>query len=267
MGAAPGSRIGDYVIDAELPARAGVFASTHVVLPRRAHILLPEPDRAFQLACVLETIRHPAVPRIYECGRLDDQRPWLAMAVVEGPTLAERIAAAPLAVREVLTLIRDLAAVLAHAHGNGIVHGALRPECITDTTTGWQIVDWSEAEPADDHATDVEALGAVAYAALARALPTLPIARRCPGVPIALARMIDSLLDGAISAERVSEQATRLVEDLAQPTPDPEDDLISIEDIVLLDVVRPPPIPVKLRVRAQGTGPVAVDRVALKKES
>lgn len=264
-----GSRVGDYVIDAALPARPNVFVSTHVLLPRRAHIVLMQ-EGAFALACVLETIRHPAVPRIYECGHLEDQRPWLAVAVVEGPTLAERIARAPLFVAEVVTLIRDLAEVLAHAHGNGIVHGDLSVDQIVHTPAGWRIVDWSEAGPADDFATDTRALGAVAYAALARALPTMPIARRCPGVPTALARLIDELLADDPTAERVTERATRLVEDLAQPVVEDDDAVpITIEDIVLLDVRRPPPVPVKLRVRAQGTGPVAIARIALakKKES
>lgn len=253
-----GSRVGDYVIEAELPDRAGgVFVSTHVLLPRRAHVVLCEPEHAFELACVLEQLRHPAVPRIYECGRLADHRPWFAMALVEGPTLAERIASQPLAVIEAAQLLRDLAIILAHAHGKGIVHGGLGAEHVVHTPTGWQIADWRDAGPADDHVTDLRALGALAYAALARALPTQPLAQRCPGVPAPLARMIDGLLDPSeTAASGVATSAVRLVEDLAQPAPDDDAVPIEIEDIVLLDVSRPPLVPVRLRVRAQGTGPV-----------
>ncbi len=263
--ARPGSRIGDYVIDAELSDRPGVFASTHRFLPRHAHIVMPSPERAVELACLLEVLRHPAVPRIYECGQLDD-RPWLAVAIVDGVTLAERISNGPLSVVEVIALIRDLAAILTHAHATGIVHGDVCVDHVAYGRAGWQLVDWSEASRAGDHETDTQALGAVAYAALARALPTLPIARRCPGVPVALARLIDDLLAGAMPADAAHSLASRLVEDLAQPAW--EDDVlpISVEDIVLLDVRRPPPVPVRLRVRAQGTGPVPVGRIALEKK-
>ncbi|MBA2541129.1 MAG: hypothetical protein H0V17_15925, partial [Deltaproteobacteria bacterium] len=145
--AAPGSRVGDYILEAELPARPGerIFASTHRLLPRRAHIVLPEPERAFELACVLEQISHPAVPRIYECGQLEDKNLWLAVSVIDGPTLAERLAHHALAVPEVVAMVRDLAAILAHAHELGIVHGDLRTERVASTANGWRIVDWSEA--------------------------------------------------------------------------------------------------------------------------
>lgn len=253
----PGSRVGDYVIEAELTTRPGVYASTHRLLPRRAHIVI---GHDIALARLLEQLRHPAVPRVYECGELPDRSPWLALAVIEGPTLAERIAVTPLPVVETVAMLRDVATVLAHAHDNGIVHGGLCAEHVALTLDGWKIVDWSEAGPAADHATDTNALGTLAYAALARALPTSPIARRCPGVPAALARLIDGLLsDYPMPAARVALTAAQLVEDLAQPEEQPEDSVpIAIEDIVLLDVSRPPPVPMKLRVRAQGTGPVTV---------
>lgn len=269
----PGSRVGDYVLESELPARPGeqLFVSTHRLLPRRAHIVLPEPARAFELARLLEDLRHPAVPRIYECGRLDDdQRPWLALAVVEGETLAERLSHGALPAHEVIAMVRDVAEVLAHAHHHGIVHGGLRTECIASTPDGWRLVDWSEADLADDPATDVEALGAVAYAAFARGLPTMPLARRCPGVPAGVAELIERMLGSgtALPAHRVHADAVRLFERLAQDLERPvEEDAvpISIEDIELIDLSCPPPLP---RVRAQGSGPVAFARLGLvRKES
>lgn len=253
----PTDRVGDYVIETELPNRPGVFESTHVLLPRRAHIII---NADFELATMLEELRHPAVPRIYECGHLADRRPWLAVAVIEGPTLAERLVDAALPVVEVAALLRDLATVLAHAHGNGVVHGGLCAEQIAHTSDGWKIVDWSEAGRADDHATDIRALGSLAYAALARALPTIPIARRCPGVPPALASLIDGCGIGEQAADQIAITAARLVEDLAQPAYEEEPVPIEIEDVILLDISRPPPVPVRLRVRAQGTGPVPVEK-------
>lgn len=277
MDAQPGSRVGDYVLETELPTRPGeqLFVSTHRLLPRRAHIVLPEPARAFELARLLENLRHPAVPRIYECGRLDDQRPWLALAVVEGETLAARIADGALVAHQVIAMVRDVAEVLAHAHRHGIVHGGLRTECIASTSHGWRIVDWGEVDLADDAATDVEALGAVAYASLARCLPTMPLARRCPGVPAGVAALIDRMLGPgtAPTAALVQAEAASLYERLSQDLAHPLDDdavPISIEDIELddyelLEVTLPPPLPRRV---AQGSGPVTLARIDLvRKES
>jgi hypothetical protein len=94
----------------------------------------------------------------------------------------------------------------------------------------------------------------------------MPLARRCPDVPAAVAALVDRMIADAPSAERVCAEAARLFDDLAcNLSPTLEEDVdavpISIEDIMLVELSRPPPLPAKLRVRPQGTGPV------VKKES
>lgn len=71
--------IGDYEV--RVIERVGTvvrYAATHVVLPRRAVVELLDLDaprvdamRLMRRACLLEALQHPAVPRIFECGRLD----------------------------------------------------------------------------------------------------------------------------------------------------------------------------------------------------
>jgi hypothetical protein len=80
-------RIGDYVIEsfsrrwaAESQPTDGVLDAVHVLLPRRAKIVMV--DRAFEIACALETIKHPEV-RVYECGL--DPQPWIAVSDVDDP--------------------------------------------------------------------------------------------------------------------------------------------------------------------------------------
>jgi serine/threonine protein kinase len=257
----PGARVGDYVLDSELAGRPGErsFVSTHVLLPRRARIVVPS-ERAIELARVLETIKHPAVPRIFECGMLPDRRPWLALAIVDGPTLATEIAERPLSVSDTIGLLADLAAVLVHVHAHGIVHGELRPDRIARTEVGWRIIDWSEAGPATDPATDLHALGVLAYGALARCLPTLPLLRRCPGVPTRLAQLIDRMISDPPAASQVLADATTLVEHTDPPVDDAELEPICLEDVILLELepVIPPPLPTKLRwTPAGGLRPIA----------
>ena len=51
----------------------------------------------------------------------------LVMELVEGPTLADRIAQGPIAVAEALSIARQIAEALASAHDCGIVHRDLKP--------------------------------------------------------------------------------------------------------------------------------------------
>jgi len=129
--------IGDYAV--RPIERAGPvvrYAATHVVLPRRAIIELLEPDasrldamKLMRRACILEALQHPAVPRVYECGRLDG-RPWIAIAHEDGLTLHDELLERRLEVRDVLTLVEELASFLAHAHARGVRHGAITPKAI-----------------------------------------------------------------------------------------------------------------------------------------
>jgi eukaryotic-like serine/threonine-protein kinase len=48
-------------------------------------------DRMMREASILASIDHVGVPRFYECGMLDDGRPWIAMELVEGKSLGEAL--------------------------------------------------------------------------------------------------------------------------------------------------------------------------------
>src|SRR4051812_25933609 len=44
-------------------------------------------DRMMREAAILATIAHNGVPQFFECGLLEDGRPWIAMELVEGTPL------------------------------------------------------------------------------------------------------------------------------------------------------------------------------------
>ena len=58
------------------------------------------------------------------------------MELVEGPTLADRIAQGPIAVAEALSIARQIAEALESAHDCGIVHRDLKPANIKLTPDG-----------------------------------------------------------------------------------------------------------------------------------
>jgi serine/threonine protein kinase len=156
-------RIGNYRVEHAIGATksGAIYQVVHEILPRRATIkvmhaamtgVLPIALQVLREACLLEALRHPGVPRLYESGMLADRRPWFAFERIAGPTLADRLTRGPLAAHEVAAITRDLADTLEHAHRRGIVHRGLRPDRIVlspDRVFGVAIVDWSDAHAHD----------------------------------------------------------------------------------------------------------------------
>jgi serine/threonine-protein kinase len=138
---------------------ATVYEAAHTVLPRRAALkvmhgdLLRQPGmatRVVQEAAILEDVRHPGVVRVYDCNLLPDRRPWIAMELVEGETLANRLHyASSLTAVEVATLLGDVADVLASVHRAGVVHRDLKPDNLlctpTDRDYSLRVLDWGVA--------------------------------------------------------------------------------------------------------------------------
>jgi serine/threonine-protein kinase len=75
---------------------------------------------------LLAALNHPHIAHIYGLAEADGVRA-LVMELVEGPTLAERIARGALPVPEALAIAQQLADALDYAHERGIVHRDLKP--------------------------------------------------------------------------------------------------------------------------------------------
>lgn len=212
-----GIRVGNYTIDREYAVEQTgvVYLASHVVLPRQVWLkTLPDGasdvrELAVQMlreACLLDALSHPAIPRVFECGVLADRRPWAAFERVEGTSLTDTLLAGPLAVADLVVLLRDIAAVLEHAHAHGVVHRALTTDAILKTPArGCSIcvIGWGNASAvgadqhrAEDARADVHALGAIAFRALTGCLhtPAVSATEWCPGAPRDLTALIDSML-------------------------------------------------------------------------
>ncbi|HJZ75320.1 MAG TPA: serine/threonine-protein kinase [Vicinamibacterales bacterium] len=94
-------------------------------------------DRFEREARTLATLNHPNIGAIYGIERLDGRR-VLVLELVEGDTLADRIAAlgAGLPMDDALSVARQIAGALEAAHEKGIVHRDLKPANIKITTDG-----------------------------------------------------------------------------------------------------------------------------------
>jgi serine/threonine protein kinase/Tfp pilus assembly protein PilF len=77
-------------------------------------------------ARMLAALNHPSIAAIYGYEEADGIL-GLILELVEGPTLADRIAAEPLTVNEALAIAQQIAEALEAAHAKGIVHRDLKP--------------------------------------------------------------------------------------------------------------------------------------------
>src|SRR5436190_12497044 len=73
-------------------------------------------------AQVLASLNHPNIAAIYG---VEDRA--LIMELVEGPTLADRIAQEPIPLAEALPIVKQIAEALEYAHEKGIIHRDLKP--------------------------------------------------------------------------------------------------------------------------------------------
>src|SRR5687767_12531292 len=91
--------------------------------------LAGDPDRLARFqreAQVLASLNHPNIGGIYGFEEAEGIGA-LALELVEGPTLADRIARGPIALEEALLIARQIAEALEAAHEHGIVHRDLKP--------------------------------------------------------------------------------------------------------------------------------------------
>ena len=78
---------------------------------------------------------HPNVVQVYDVGDVDG-RPYLAMELVEGGSLAQKLAGAPLPARQAAALVAVVAEAIQVAHQSGIVHRDLTPANVLLTADG-----------------------------------------------------------------------------------------------------------------------------------
>src|SRR4029079_8202468 len=137
MARTPGARLGPYEVTAQIGAggMGEVYRARDTKLNRDVAIkVLPEsvatdPERLARFhreAQVLASLNHPNIAHIHgyeDSGGIHA----LVMELVEGPTLADRIAHGAIPPDESLSIAKQIAEALDEAHEHGIIHRDLKP--------------------------------------------------------------------------------------------------------------------------------------------
>jgi len=127
-----GRQVASYTIGARLGAggMGEVYRARDTKLGREVAIKIlprvfthdPERLRRFEReARMLAALNHPHIATIYGVEELDGI-PALVLELVEGATLADRLAKGPISLSETLTVAQQIADELEAAHEKGIVH-------------------------------------------------------------------------------------------------------------------------------------------------
>jgi serine/threonine-protein kinase len=164
LGLGPGTRLGAYEIVALIGSggMGEVYRARDRRLNRDVAIkVLPadvaaDHDRLARFereAQVLASLNHPNIANVYG---VDDSSgpPALVMELVEGPTLADRIAQGPIPLNEALPIARQIAEALEAAHEQGIIHRDLKPANIKVRPDGTvKVLDFGLAKAFDPAAS------------------------------------------------------------------------------------------------------------------
>ena len=98
---------------------------------------------------MLASLNHAGIAAIYGLEKSDDTQA-LVLELVEGPTLADRIAKGPIPLDEALPIAKQIAEALEAAHEAGVIHRDLKPANIKVREDGTvKVLDFGLAKALD----------------------------------------------------------------------------------------------------------------------
>jgi len=172
MPLSPGDRIGPYQIAERIGAggMGEVYRAADSRMGRDVAVKVSAErfsDRFSREVHAVAALNHPNVCILHDVGEN-----YLVMELIEGPTLAERIAHGPIPLEEALGIANQIAAALEAAHEKGIVHRDLKPGNIKIKPDGTvKVLDFGLAKVSE-----------AAAAASSEASPTISMAATQAGI-------------------------------------------------------------------------------------
>ena len=195
-----GTRLGPYEIQAPLGAggMGEVYRARDTKLGRDVALkILPEAfandserlARFRREAQVLASLNHQNIAAIYGLEDSSESSHALVMELVEGPTLADRIAQGPIPLDKALPIAKQIAEALDAAHELGVIHRDLKPANIKLRPDGTvKVLDFGLAkilDAADGNRQSADGIGATNS-------PTLSLASTRAGMILGTAADIPS---------------------------------------------------------------------------
>jgi serine/threonine protein kinase len=163
MTISPGTRLGPYEIVAPIGAggMGEVYKARDTRLDRSVAVKILAADLADNAqfkarfkreAKTISQLSHPHICTLYDVGEN-----YLVMELLDGETLADRIAKSPLTLADVLKYGAQIAEGLGKAHREGVIHRDLKPGNIMITKSGAKLLDFGLAKGAPSPSSVPEA--------------------------------------------------------------------------------------------------------------
>ncbi len=104
-------------------------------------------ERFWREARAAASVSHPHVCPIYEVGEDTQGRLFLAMELLEGESLGDRLKRGPIEIEEALRITCDILSALDALHGRHLIHRDLKPSNVFLTRHGVKLLDFGLARP------------------------------------------------------------------------------------------------------------------------
>jgi eukaryotic-like serine/threonine-protein kinase len=163
------AELGDaYVIERELDGGMScVFVAEDRELARRVVIKVLHPHLAASVSVerfrreilTIAGLQHPHIVGVLRTG-MAAGLPYFIMPYVDGESLAKRLTSGPMAVRDAVAILKDVARALAFAHERGVVHRDIKPGNILLAGGSAMVTDFGVAKALSSaRRTDPDAVG------------------------------------------------------------------------------------------------------------
>src|SRR5262245_16567135 len=117
------------------------------ILQERFPVSSPSARRFLDEARITGQLQHPAIPPIHHIGTLPDGRPFLAMKLIKGNTLAELLAKEAGDRGQFVAAFAQVCQGVAYAHSRKVIHRDLKPANVMVGAFGEvQLMDWGLAK-------------------------------------------------------------------------------------------------------------------------
>ena len=187
---------------------------------------LPENRRRFEAeARAAARLSHPHIVAVHDSGE-HNGTPYIVMERLSGRTVADLIAAGPMPLAQIRSLLGDVLSALSAAHAAGIVHRDIKPANILLTDTGVpKVADFGIAKSPDSgHTATGLVIGTLGYLS----------PQRLAGRPATAAD--DLYAVGVLAFEALTGRVPAPQENLAAVRPDIEPALASVVQLSLIHI-------------------------------
>ncbi|HZE38007.1 MAG TPA: protein kinase family protein [Stackebrandtia sp.] len=256
-----------------------VWRGMDVLLNRPVTVVLRTPggeeaQEMLAAAVAASRVNHPNIVGVYDAVDQGDCA-YIVREWVEGQSLRDSIAAAPLPPEAAINIVQCVAEAIAAVHATGVAHGNVHPGTVLLSTDDRVVLADPRADAGATQVGDVRSIAATLYCAMTGGWPrTVPGPASLPdaptddqGMPLSLKEIrpevparVDRLVTRLLSAAEAPPTAAELADELAHLSVGPDTSALAL---VVPDEEAPQALPPRIAGKRLAYGAAALVGLAL----